>query len=563
MSAPKAKKLLTAPAKRAPRRKKNDGQEPKKRGNHGNFSGQRLQFLEESQADYMAASAKGRGHITPFIDKIMAAWWARFPWYEGLDAEGNPLPPGAIDFAKLLPLAPLTANDANGATAKGTAEAAVGEDAVMLPPDALDGGKGVGEDAIMSPPESGPSGASGEGSSTAVKAGDAEDEQKGWAATGGVNPALKGAIQTDVKEKIKHWFSYRKTVANHSAKNPYGGWLLGFQRRAKAPKKLPLYKFYMQQEGYAEAVEELFGERWPSAGLDKKHALTFRCKLAQELLEAEPQEVIDKLVAQQQEEYDEEVEAQNADNIGDPDEPTEEDRHQMHSGRTYVNGPGIGKKFDEWDIEGFKKLVLGHFMKYLLETAAHCTLGEDVLGAAGASGSASGSAPAPPGVGGDEEQDGGEETRAGEKDRGRRKKGKGKRRTSVSATPSPSVSCSSSRSRDSDHSPARSPSPVEPPTTPELRDNRVLPDEVQEYVNSQPTPKQRELMGKLSVANEYLYQREVNIVQNRSLMEALGVGGAGAVRWVGNGMGRMLGPMESSQGNSTLKPHNTTHTQQR
>jgi hypothetical protein len=42
--------------------------------------------------------------------------------------------------------------------------------------------------------------------------------------------------------------------------------------------------------------------------------------------------------------------------------------NRLHSGRTYVEGGGVGLKFDEWDIEGFKKQVMGQFMKFLLQT---------------------------------------------------------------------------------------------------------------------------------------------------------------------------------------------------
>jgi hypothetical protein len=43
----------------------------------------------------------------------------------------------------------------------------------------------------------------------------------------------------------------------------------------------------MQQEDYKDTVQREFDARWASVGLEKKEALSFRCKIAQELLDAE------------------------------------------------------------------------------------------------------------------------------------------------------------------------------------------------------------------------------------------------------------------------------------
>jgi hypothetical protein len=86
----------------------------------------------------------------------------------------------------------------------------------------------------------------------------------------------------------------------------------------------------MQQEGFKEAVETLFEERWATAGLEKKYALDFRCKIAQELLNAEPEEIVQELREQLDAEYEEALEEYNerAERIGDPDSIDEEERGQ-------------------------------------------------------------------------------------------------------------------------------------------------------------------------------------------------------------------------------------------
>jgi hypothetical protein len=42
---------------------------------------------------------------------------------------------------------------------------------------------------------------------------------------------------------------------------------------------------------------------------------------------------------------------------------------RLHSGYTVDIGPSPGYKFHEWDPDGFKKNVIGHWMKFLAETA--------------------------------------------------------------------------------------------------------------------------------------------------------------------------------------------------
>jgi hypothetical protein len=110
----------------------------------------------------------------------------------------------------------------------------------------------------------------------------------------------------------------------------YKGWLEGFRRPLNPPKKLALHKFYMQQDDFKDAVQEAFDERWLRAGLEKKEALNFRCKIAQELLDAEDPEIRSELVEQQNAEHEEALKEyhERADVIANPDAGDEEDRHQ-------------------------------------------------------------------------------------------------------------------------------------------------------------------------------------------------------------------------------------------
>jgi hypothetical protein len=64
--------------------------------------------------------------------------------------------------------------------------------------------------------------------------------------------------------------------------------------------------------------------------LEKKEALSFRCKIAQELLDAEDPEVVDELVMQQNTEHDDALTEYHAraEVIANPDSIDVEDRQQ-------------------------------------------------------------------------------------------------------------------------------------------------------------------------------------------------------------------------------------------
>lgn len=101
------------------------------------------------------------------------------------------------------------------------------------------------------------------------------------------------------------------TRKNMFQSNPSEDWMLGFQRPPAVPKKLPLHKFYMQQEGYSTLVDTRFKEKWDATGLEQHFALDFWCKCAQELLTEEDEEARSELERECDVEHEEALEQYN------------------------------------------------------------------------------------------------------------------------------------------------------------------------------------------------------------------------------------------------------------
>ncbi|KAJ7667381.1 hypothetical protein B0H14DRAFT_3539115, partial [Mycena olivaceomarginata] len=267
MSAQLPKPLLTGkrpPRKRAPK-KQDDTQPKKKRGNPGNFSGARLEFLVAALPGYLAASAKGRGHVQPFVDEFMGSYWKKFAWYEGLGPDGRPRarPDPTIDLAKLVSLepkdeegdppavatpAPSISERASATNDMNNASVAASSADVSLPaaPTDTDDASATSDANNASVPASSadaslPAAPTDDASVLGVPLPAEEDDDPEWKSTGGVNPTLRGAIQVDVTEKVKHWFSNRKSTANRTSNTAYQGWLEGFRRPANPPRKLALH----------------------------------------------------------------------------------------------------------------------------------------------------------------------------------------------------------------------------------------------------------------------------------------------------------------------------------
>ncbi|KAJ7429120.1 hypothetical protein B0H11DRAFT_1945837 [Mycena galericulata] len=296
-----AEKKRKASNRRNARQAVKDGVPPqaRKRGNPGNFSGARLTFLEKAEADYLKTT--GRGKISMFLSKFMYDWWAAFPWYQDLDPVD---PVGVLKGAKR----------AKGVfTGEGTLE---GLD--TIPPEAsLDEGTGLTATATEITDSADSAMATAE---TAAARG--KRDIRRWA-TGGVDPGLRTQIEEIYGAQIKSWFAHRKTVANRSEKNPFKEWLRGFQKPPAAPRKQAVHKFYMHDGRYAKKVDELFQKMWPTADLEQRFELDFRCKCAKTLFDKEPQEVQKRLEEDVEEVYKKAMDAheQKINAIGKPAHP--------------------------------------------------------------------------------------------------------------------------------------------------------------------------------------------------------------------------------------------------
>ncbi|KAJ7649200.1 hypothetical protein B0H17DRAFT_1215414 [Mycena rosella] len=283
---------LTKAGGKVKQKKKNPTGLPRKDGNPGRFFGARLAFLEAQLPIYLATT--GRGGVTAFYQKLFPLWWAAFPWYEGPDVVQELL-------ENVVDASATTSANSGGSDAPTAATGA--------PPTATTAG---------APPT-----AMTAGAPPTMTAADAPLE---WPSTGGINPTFKAAIQLEVTVVC-----FRSCLAMNDAltactrnnKNPFVEWLEGFQRPEPLPRKLPLHKFYMQQEDYYELVEERFKDRWASSGLEQKYALDFRCKCTKELLDAEPEEVRAKIAAQRDKEHEETLaeDHRHVQLVGDPEMP--------------------------------------------------------------------------------------------------------------------------------------------------------------------------------------------------------------------------------------------------
>lgn len=100
---------------------------------------------------------------------------------------------------------------------------------------------------------------------------------------------------------MKGWYSYRKTVQSRQA-NPFDDYPHQLKDRGPAPKRLPIHKYYMQQDAYKENCAKVVRERWNKDD-DGDALLAFRCEIASELFSQEPPEVQDGLKKRQLEEH--------------------------------------------------------------------------------------------------------------------------------------------------------------------------------------------------------------------------------------------------------------------
>ncbi|KAJ7895481.1 hypothetical protein B0H14DRAFT_3426085 [Mycena olivaceomarginata] len=251
----------------------------KKVGNPGNFQGARLVFLESQLPIYL--SKKNREEVIDFFKKTLELWGEKFPWWEGYGPDGNTL-------SKRQAVASLgdDGEEASAMEKRDVEERDVGDPGPIA---AADDAHGERPTRWARPTRS---------ASPATQGAATQGAEGPWSTTGGVDPAFKIKIVTEVNLQVKGWFSHRKTVAHRALKNPFLEWLERAEVPASAPRKLPLNKFYMQHTDYAEAVEARFNREWPKANMETKYVLDFRCKCARDLVAEEDEATRAKLTAE-------------------------------------------------------------------------------------------------------------------------------------------------------------------------------------------------------------------------------------------------------------------------
>ncbi|KAJ6451872.1 hypothetical protein C8R47DRAFT_1229656 [Mycena vitilis] len=119
--------------------------------------------------------------------------------------------------------------------------------------------------------------------------------------------AMKKKKMDLVNQKIKNWYNHRRNGAGLT-NNPFATWLTRLRRPTEAcPRRIPDYQHYMGMEQYKDLVEATFLAEYPN--VDKSHALSARCKVAQKLLNEEPEAVRIEIRKRAEEEHNEEVAA--------------------------------------------------------------------------------------------------------------------------------------------------------------------------------------------------------------------------------------------------------------
>ncbi|KAJ7160834.1 hypothetical protein C8R46DRAFT_1038057 [Mycena filopes] len=184
---------------------KDDGTEaPKKRGNQGDFKGERLAFLESRLDKFREHSTNKTLQTEDWWSTVWGEYWRLFPnWKEPLDAERS------------------------GATA---------DDAPLV--------------------SAGASGSSTNGSGATSALDNASSGEE-------VNGKDKATVMAEIEAKIKCWYGYWQN-ATKAGKNPFAKWLQ--QLRSvddRPPKRLHDYQVYTQDEEKNLESNRVFEERYP------------------------------------------------------------------------------------------------------------------------------------------------------------------------------------------------------------------------------------------------------------------------------------------------------------
>ncbi|KDQ24430.1 hypothetical protein PLEOSDRAFT_1107361 [Pleurotus ostreatus PC15] len=103
------------------------------------------------------------------------------------------------------------------------------------------------------------------------------------------NIEMKTATMKATTAKIKSWFNYRRNALQlNSKKNPWAQWLSQLGKPLDGPPRRPHdNQYYMRHPLYKPKVTEAFERDWPGSGLAETFRMSFRCKIAEELLRNE------------------------------------------------------------------------------------------------------------------------------------------------------------------------------------------------------------------------------------------------------------------------------------
>ncbi|KAK7013927.1 hypothetical protein R3P38DRAFT_3206497 [Favolaschia claudopus] len=148
--------------------------------------------------------------------------------------------------------------------------------------------------------------------------------------------AARATTKDEVQKKIKAWFNHRRGhmgLAGH----PWKKFLKSLRTPdTPPPKRLSDQQYYMTQKAYADKVTKKFKEDHPNAHRDQRLAL--RCDVAKELLEAEPQDVQDRIHAEAEKKHADALQAYQAAVAGAPP-MTEEERELARARLTEMMTP--------------------------------------------------------------------------------------------------------------------------------------------------------------------------------------------------------------------------------
>ncbi|KAK7441193.1 hypothetical protein VKT23_016674 [Stygiomarasmius scandens] len=332
----------------------------RKRGNRGNFHGDRLDYLEKELPGWLRLS---RAEKSLWLTEFYSRWFKKFRWH---------LTDCPAEFAALEPDLP-TSTDPN-------------TESTRLPEEDLDALK---------------------------KKRDRE----------------RGEVMKKGKKQLAAWFWRQTSKASQpiAGAEHFAGLIRLLGNVGHAPRRIPLYKFYMTHPDFEDECHRVFQERWSSGGLDRKFRLHFQCQVAEELYNQESEEVKARIEMEAAEHLEEKLstykqlmngEKLTLESLNEFGEMSKEICRQnlvkflqplldtlrlltdlsffLVAGAppapgaakdeftvlTISSGSTVGpdpKKFEEFNRDDFTKNVIGQFLVFLLKTVEDVNTGSNSL----------------------------------------------------------------------------------------------------------------------------------------------------------------------------------------